>query len=143
VLTRLRDRTFRNWLIAWLGGSVLGIVNGVARELTYKNRVGETTANQISAASLTALLALYFVALDRRWPLRASRLAAEVGASWVVLTVLFEFGFGHWVDRKSWDELFENYDMTEGHLWLLVLLWIGIGPEAVRRFMAADIANPS
>jgi hypothetical protein len=132
VLSRLRDRTFRNWIIAWLGGSVLGIVNGVARELTYKDRVGETTANQTSAASLTALLAIYFLALQRRWPLPSNRAALEVGASWVVLTVLFEFGFGHWVDGKSWDELFENYDITEGHLWLLVLLWIGAGPAATR-----------
>ena len=132
MLSRLRNRTFRNWIIAWLGGSVLGIVNGVARELTYKDRVGETTANQISAASLTALLALYFLVLQRRWPLPTGRMAAEVGTSWVVLTVLFEFGFGHWVDGKSWDELFENYDISEGHLWLLVLLWIGVGPAATR-----------
>lgn len=119
-------------MVAWLGGSVLGIVNGVLRELAYKDRVGESTANQISAASLTALLALYFVALQRRWPIPTTRNALEIGGAWVVLTVLFEFGFGHYVDRKSWAELLDNYDITEGHLWLLVLLWIGVGPAATR-----------
>lgn len=139
----MADRTFRRWIIAWLGGSVLGIVNGVARELTYKDRVGESTANQISAATLTALLALYFIVLQRRWPIPATRQALEIGSAWVVLTVLFEFGFGRYVDRKSWTELLDNYDITEGHLWLLVLLWIGVGPMATQSRAARFPAKPS
>jgi hypothetical protein len=126
------DRTFRRWLVAWLGGSVLGVVNGVVRETAYRERVGETTANQISAATLVALLALYFVALQRRWPIPTRTQALAIGGAWAVLTVVFEFGFGHYVDRKSWDELLENYDLASGHLFLLVLLWVGIGPAVVR-----------
>jgi hypothetical protein len=34
----------------WVGGSVLGIVNGVIRELVYRDRVGELRANQIEFA---------------------------------------------------------------------------------------------
>jgi hypothetical protein len=81
---------------------------------------------------LTGLLALYLVALQRRWPIGTRRKALEIGGAWVVLTVFFEFGFGHWVDRKSWAELLDNYDIAEGHPWLLVLLWIGVGPAAAR-----------
>jgi hypothetical protein len=131
-----RNRAVRRWIVAWLGGSILGIVNGVARELAYKDRVGDSTANQISAVSLTAPLALYFVVLQRRWPLSTTPTALEVGGVWVFLTVLFEFGFGHYVDRKSWAELLDNYDITEGHLWLLVLLWIGVGPAATSKVAA-------
>ena len=123
---------FRAWLIAWLGGSVLGVVNGVIRETTYKDRVGELTANQISAGTLTLLLSLYFWVLQRRWPIRTTHSALQIGAAWVVLTVLFEFGFGHYVDRKSWSALFKNYDLTGGNLWLLVLVWILVGPAVVR-----------
>ncbi len=126
------DRAFRRWLIAWLGGSVLGIANGVIRETVYKDRVGDLTADQLSAATLVALLALYFWALERQWPIATARAALEIGAAWVVLTVLFEFGFGHYVDRKSWSDLVENYNLAGGNLWLLVLAWIGIGPAAIR-----------
>ena len=38
----------------------------------------------------------------------------EIGAAWVVLTVIFEFGFGHYVDGKSWSELLENYNLPAG-----------------------------
>jgi hypothetical protein len=126
------DRTLRRWIGAWAGAAVLGIVNGAIRELTYKDRVGKSTTNQISGATLIALLALYFKALQGRWPLATTRDAVSVGASWTVLTVLFEFGFGHYVDGDSWEELLENYDLTEGNLWMLVLLWIGAGPATVR-----------
>jgi hypothetical protein len=132
---RRGNRTYRRWLAAWLGGSVLGIGNGVVRELVYKDRVGESTANQISVGSLIALLGLYFWLLHRRWPIAANRDALEIGASWTVLTILFELGFGHYVDGKSWSELLENYDVTDGNLWILVLVWIAVGPAAIR---AAD-----
>lgn len=36
ILKRSRmgsDRVLRAWLVAWLGGSVLGVINGVAREV--------------------------------------------------------------------------------------------------------------
>lgn len=130
-------------MIAWIGGSVLGIVNGVIREVAYKDRVGETTANQISAVSLIVLLALYFVALQRRWPIDTTRKALEIGGAWAALTVLFEFGFGHYVDRKSWAELLANYDITEGRLWPAVLVWIAVGPAATRGVAARKAGDPS
>ena len=118
---------------------MLGIVNGAVRELAYKDRVGERSANRISAVALIALLACYFNALERRWPIPTKREAVEIGGLWVVFTVLFEFGFGHYVDRKSWSNLVDNYDVSEGNLWPLVLLWIGVGPAATQRYFA----NPS
>jgi hypothetical protein len=136
VRRRLRsDRTLRRWLVAWIGGSALGVVNGIIRELAYKDRVGELTANQISAGTLIALLALYFWILERRWPIPTIRSAFAIGGTWVVLTVLFEFGFGHYVDGKSWSELAANYNLAEGNLWTLVLLWIGLGPVVVRALL--------
>ena len=118
--------------MAWLGASVLGVVNGTIREAAYKDRVGESAANQISVATLVALLGLYFWVLQRRWPLATAKGALEIGGAWVVLTVVFEFGFGHYVAGDSWSELLENYDVSEGKLWVLILLWIGVGPATAR-----------
>lgn len=127
-----RDPIWRRWTAAWLGGAALGVVNGAIRETVYADRVGDLTANQISGATLVGLLAVYFWALDRRWPIPTARHAYAVGGTWVLLTVAFEFLFGHYVDGDSWSELLENYDLTGGHLWILVLAWIGIGPSVIR-----------
>ena len=111
---------------------MLGVVNGTIREAAYRDRVGESAADQISVATLVALLGLYFWVLQRRWPIATTKGALEIGGAWVVLTILFELGFGHYVAGDSWSELLENYDVTEGELWVLVLLWIGVGPATAR-----------
>jgi uncharacterized BrkB/YihY/UPF0761 family membrane protein len=126
------DRTLQRWIVAWMGSPVLAIVNGAIRELTYKDRVGDEAAHQISVAPLIALLTLYFWVLQRRWPLPTNRAALSVGATWAVLSAIFEFGFGHYVEGDSWADLRENYDVTAGNLWILILLWIAAGPATMR-----------
>ncbi len=127
------DPASRRWLLAWLGGPVIGIVNGVARETLYADRVGDLTAHQISTAVALALFALYFVLLERRRPLPTYRAALAVGAVWRALTVAFEFAFGRWGDGKTWSELVADYNVLRGHLWPVVLAWLALGPAVVRR----------
>ena len=124
--------TRRIWLIAWLGGPLIGIANGTLREVAYKDRVGELAAHQISTGSAIALFAGYFEWLARRRPLSSTREALEIGAAWLALTVAFEFGFGRGVAHTSWDELLADYDLRKGRLWPLVLAWIALGPAIVR-----------
>ena len=126
------DRILRRWLLAWLGAPVLAIVNGAVREFAYKEHVGESAANRISVTPLLALLAVYFWFLQRRWPLGSTRDALSIGAIWVALSMLFEFGFGRYVEGDSWEDLFESYDVRVGNLWILILLWIAAGPATVR-----------
>lgn len=124
---------WRPWTIAWLGGSLLGIVNGTIRELVYKDRVGDTTAHYLSTLNLIILLGLYFMWLEYRWPLPSAKTALRIGLTWAVLTASFDFGFGHYVDRKSWAELAKDYDITAGRVWIAILAWIIVGPLAARR----------
>jgi hypothetical protein len=136
------DRRVRCWLVAWVGAPVLAIVNGAAREFAYKDHVGQSAANQISVAPLLALLALYFWVLQRRWPLASRRDALSIGAIWVALSVLFEFGFGHYVEGDSWTVLLQNYDVKAGNVWILILLWIAAGPATVRALGGERPASP-
>ena len=73
----------RAWLLAWLGGPLIGIANGTVRELAYKDRVGELTAHQISTGSAIVLFAGYFELLAD-YDLRKGRLWPLVLA-WIVL----------------------------------------------------------
>jgi hypothetical protein len=125
----------KKWLLAWVGASVLGVANGATRELTYADAVGDKAAHVISTASLLALLGGYVCLLQRRWPLGSRREALSVGAAWGALTVVFEFGFGHWVDGDSWSELLENYDVTAGRVWVVVPAAMVVGPELARRLV--------
>lgn len=122
----------KQWLVAWLGGAVIGVANGVLREGTYGRWLSEPAANRLSVASAGTAFIGYFRALQHRWPIRSRSEAAMIGTIWLLLTVCFEFGLGRLVAKKSWDELTAEYDIRRGRLWPLVLLVIGLGPLAAR-----------
>jgi len=46
---------------------------------------------------------------------------------WLVLTLLFEFGFGRY-RGNSWEKLFTDYNLLKGRLWILIPLWLAIAP---------------
>jgi hypothetical protein len=76
--------------------------------------VNEQRAHQVSCASAVGEEAL------------------GVGGVWLVLTTIFEFGFGRSVAKKPWRDLLADYNLAEGRLWPVVLTWIAIGPEITR-----------
>ena len=135
-----RTEPWRPWLAAWVGGAVLAVANGTVRELVLLPRMHESTAHQLSTASLLALLGGYFWVLHRRWPIRTVTTAGRIGATWVLLTVTFEFGLGHYVEGKSWSALTADYDVTDGRIWVFVLLWTAVGPAVIRRLQTDPIA---
>ena len=53
---------------------------------------------------------------------------AMIAATWLLLTLAFEFTFGHWVDHKTWSELLANYNVVRGKLWPFVLASIVAAP---------------
>ena len=127
------DAVRRRWLTAWLGLAALGVANGIVREVAYVDTVGDHAAHQLSTFTLIAMIAGYTWWLQRRWPLISTADAVRIGVLWVVMTVAFEFGFGHYVDGASWSALLADYDITRGNLWILVLLTICVAPVFTRR----------
>ena len=79
------------------------------------------------------LLTIYMWLLERRWPIPTRGTAFRIGAYWVALTIVFEFGFGHYVDGKSWTDLLNNYNLVDGQAWVLVLVWMAVAPAIVSR----------
>ena len=45
-----------------------------------------------------------------------------IGIFWVVITVIFEFLFGHFVMSHPWEKLLADYNLFNGRLWVLVLI---------------------
>jgi hypothetical protein len=50
-----------------------------------------------------------------------------------VLTVAFEFGFGHFIAHKPWSELRADYNVLRGRVWILVLITISAAPYIAAR----------
>lgn len=106
----------------------IAIANGLFRERFLANRLSELQAHQLSTASMIVLFGIYVWIVFRIWtPMSASQ-AITIGLIWLVLTVIFEFLFGHYVAGHSWDRLLQDYNILEGRVWILVLVWITIAP---------------
>jgi hypothetical protein len=53
---------------------------------------------------------------------------------------MFEFTFGHYVDRRSWAELLANYNLVKGRLWPVVLATLVAAPFLWRKERATIAA---
>jgi hypothetical protein len=71
---------------------------------------------------------VYIGLLLRKWRPESGGRALAMGVTWLVLTVAFEFLFGHYVAHHSWSRLLHDYNIVEGRIWLLVLVWITFAP---------------
>jgi hypothetical protein len=65
-------------------------------------------------------------------PDRTRRPAAVRRRASTARTALCEVGLGRFVAGNSWPEILEQYDLPHGRVWVLVQLWIAIGPATVR-----------
>ena len=116
------------YMSGWLPLVAIGILNGVLRQAVYGKYIGELTAHQISTLTGIILMGLYIWWLTGVWKIESPGQAIAIGLIWLVMTVVFEFLFGHYVIGHSWKKLFHDYNILEGRVWVLVLAWITVAP---------------
>ena len=122
-------KTVPVYAINWTGLMIIGILNGVIRVFLYTPAMPELHAHQLSTLIGLLLFGAYVWILSGVRPMESAKQAAVIGVMWLFMTVLFEFGFGHYVAGHSWEKLINDYDLLKGRLWLLVLIWIALSPR--------------
>lgn len=116
------------YFLLWFPMVVIAIINGSIRQFVFTKFTGELTAHQLSCASGIALFAIYAWLITGIWKIESASQAIIIGLMWLVMTVLFEFVFGHYVMANSWQKLLHDYNFIEGRLWVLILIWTTISP---------------
>jgi hypothetical protein len=116
----------------WLLIIAVESVHGTIRQLFVAPAIGDLPARQLGVAT-GSLLILAVAWLTARW-LGATTVRAqlEVGALWVVLTILFEAGLGR-VLGLSWARLLADYDPGQGGLMGLGLVVLLLSPAVGAR----------
>lgn len=128
------------YAVAWLGLAVLGVLNGSLRVLTYGRLMPELAAHQVSTVTGILLVGFAVMLLHRKWPIRSAREAIAIGLMWLCMTVIFEFGFGHYLMGHTWARLLADYNLLRGRVWSLFLVWLALAPWWVyRRVMPAKL----
>ncbi len=114
---------------AWVF-TVTAIANGGFRESLLIPPFGSQVGHWISTAMLCGLLVIEIVVfLSLAGDDESSGELLGLGGMWLMLTLAFEFGFGHWVAKKPWRELLADYNVLRGRVWPAVLLVILLTPR--------------
>jgi hypothetical protein len=130
-------------LAVWCLLLLLAVLNGGVRDTWLSPRLGDPIGRAISTLLLCGLIVLA-TWLTIGWIGPTSRGAAlGMGALWVVLTLAFEFGVGHYGFGKPWLELLADYDLSRGRIWIAVLvvtLWAPLWTARLRGLLVAEPA---
>jgi hypothetical protein len=121
-------RSFAAWLLILLSA----VLNGAFREAVLVPSVGKPAAFVLSGLVLSALIVLVAVALARWLELTSASRCAAVGALWLGLTLIFEFGYGM-VRGDSWTAMLQAYTFKDGNVWPLVLVVTFVAPLVAGR----------
>ncbi|MBE0615446.1 MAG: hypothetical protein IH604_17395 [Burkholderiales bacterium] len=125
-------------LAAWFAMLLVSVANGAIRDVWYGKYMDELAAHQLSTLSSVLLLAIVIRGFTWLFPPVSARQAFSIGLLWMSLTVAFEFLFFHFAGGHSWQALLGNYNVLQGRVWPVVLLWIAIAPYV---FFRADRAR--
>lgn len=122
--------------LIWLLIACLAVINGLLRENLFAPQFGMTVALPLSGVLLSLIiflvswLLLPFIRGDYQGSHNRFLL---VGLQWVLMTLAFEFLFGHFVAGKPWGEILQIFDVAGGNLMLLVLASCLVSPYLVSR----------
>lgn len=118
--------------LIWLLIIPIAILNGGLREICLQPLLGEVYANLLSGFILC--VAIFLIAYFSLPKLNQSSLRSYVliGLLWVALTLTFETLFGL-VQGHNFEKILQNYNMTRGNLWPLIVIFIGIVPWCIAK----------
>jgi len=112
----------------WLLIVVAAIINGALREKLLTPLIGAHLSLPISGITLSVLV---FVITYFTLPFFGnvkSRVYIFIGLFWIILTLAFEYLFGHYVMGKSWYEINQVFDVRNGNLFTVVLAVTAFSP---------------
>ena len=113
----------------WFIFVIIAILNGALRNAFITPRVGEQAGHVISTIIFICIILIGTYLFTSKIKIDYTKTdLLLVGVFWVILTVLFEFGFSHYIIGHPWSKLLADYNILKGRVWSLVLLTEFIAP---------------
>jgi hypothetical protein len=126
----------RRAALTWVAMIPVAILNGTIREVALKRVLDDQPARQLSVATASvAFLVLVYLIMREYVVDETDQRLLVLGLTWLAATIMFEFGFGHFVDGKSWGELVHDYNIVAGRLWPVFLAIEALAPLLIKRFV--------
>jgi len=118
----------------WVLILVLAVLNGTLRESILLPALGRFGAFVASGTILSGCILLVAFAAVPWYGALPARQWVAIGLFWLCLTLAFEFGFGRFLQHRSWSELLQAYTFKDGNIWPLVLVVTAVSPWLAARW---------
>src|SRR5690606_18684918 len=115
-------------LVTWVAILLLAFINGGLREAILFKYMSKPPAFVLSGALLIACILAVSIWLMPWVGVRTLKQCALVGAAWLMLTLIFEFGLG-FAQGKGLSVMLDAYTFKEGNVWPLVLVAVAAAPS--------------
>lgn len=112
----------------WFAIAILAVANGAFREQILIPQLGKLVALPLSGISLSLLVLVVTGLTVHLFGTQTAETFFMIGLQWVLMTLTFEFLFGHYVVGKSWAELLKAFQFWKGDLFTLVLIVSLVAP---------------
>jgi phosphatidylserine synthase len=119
----------------WFILAVSAIVVATFRVGVLLPALGEQNAHQLGTVLYLIVQFFIIYLFIRKMKLKETKTLLGIGIFWVVITIIFEFIFGHYVMGHPWQKLFADYNLFNGRLWILVLINNLIAPLISRKII--------
>jgi len=132
MTTREGNGLVRQAVAVWVALLAFAMINGYFRVRFLEPQVGGDVAHLLSTTTLCGAVfvaALLFIGNRGRTP--TIRELFGIGLLWSTSTVLLETALGLAAGGRSATELFADYDLTRGRIFVLVLLVEIVAPPLV------------
>lgn len=129
-------RTMIKSIGIWLLIVIAAIINGAIREKLLTPLIGAHLSLPISGITLSVLV---FVITYFALPLLGnakSKVYITIGLFWIILTLAFEYLFGHYVMGTPWHEINHVFELQNGNLFTVVLIVTALSPWTAAKLKA-------
>lgn len=106
----------------WMILVIVAIANGIFRENLLAPGFGPETALPVSGITLCVLVFAIAYFSAPFFGANTGPVFFGIGLQWVLMTLVFEFVFGHFVAGRSWIAILQAFNIMTGNLFLVVLL---------------------
>lgn len=106
----------------WFVIALLAIANGLFREKILLSVLGQSIALPVSGILLSLIVFFVTYLSFSLFGKHNASTYVLIGLQWVVMTLLFEVLFGHYVMGSSWSDISQVFNPMKGDLFILVLL---------------------
>ena len=117
--------------LIWSIIAIFAVANGIFRVSFLEPYIGRSLALPISGITLCIIVFTITFLSSKLFDKSSSLTYVLIGFQWVSMTLAFEFIFGHFVIGRSWEELFQVFNILEGDLFLIALLLTLFSPLLV------------